>query len=333
MSNFALTRLEHAYMAVQTVYGTAVAASNTNACRHIKLSLDNEVAEIDRKDKTGSRTPLPSQMGRKGGKWNMELSLAPNGAAGTAPDCDALLQSLFGIAPTVVASTSVTYNRSDAILPFSLWSYRLPSTIDQRVGIGCTASQAVFNMGQDGLATFTAQGDALWVLEANQFGAADATQKGGLSSFAAEPSTPVFNGTGVVGFTGSIVVAGQTLATVRTAKVTMGVNNVPVKDTFGTYYSSGSEGDEVKVTNSFSLYEDDSTAYNTLVAAAEAKTPVSCVYTLGTVAGNRVLFTVNGVKLMCPTREEQRRYIANFGDGRAFGTSPANRDELVVSFT
>jgi hypothetical protein len=331
VSNFALTRVERVYAAIETTSGTAVAASNSNCTRAIKFTADNEVATIARADKTGTRTTPAGTAGRRIGKWSCEMSLAPNGAAGVKPDADPFLSALFGVATgTVAAGVSVSYALTDAIKSMSLYSYRQPSTIDQRASIGSIVQSAEFNIGQDGAATWSCNGQSIWALESNQFSAADPTQKGGLVSFAAEPSTPVTNGGIVAGFTGVATINGAVVVTLRTAKVSFQTGN-SLSSQFGSYYGIQQEGAVRKVSTSFSLFEDDGAGYAALVAAAEAKTLVNFSYQIGTVAGSIVTINLVGVQLSTPTKEEQIRYIANFGDSDAHGTG--NKDEINMVIT
>src|SRR4051794_26013842 len=107
-------------------------------------------------------------------------------------------------------------------------SFRQPSTIAQRAAFGCVVNRATFNLGQDGAATWNAEGEAKWVLSSTQFSASNAEQKGGLTAFPSEPGSPVTNGGIIVGFTGSIQLAGNSLATLRNASFSIQPGNVPV---------------------------------------------------------------------------------------------------------
>src|SRR5262245_7767535 len=112
MSNYALSRLERLYLQVETTYGqipnstgTATVAGS-NACRHIRATMDNDVALIERPDKTGTRTMQVGVAGRKFAQWSAEMSIAPNGLAGTAPDMDPLMQMIFGQAGGATSGTA-----------------------------------------------------------------------------------------------------------------------------------------------------------------------------------------------------------------------------------
>lgn len=230
-----------------------------------------------------------------------------------------------------VSKAVVKYALDDTIIPFCAWSFRQPSTIDQRVAFDCVVNTATFNLGQDGAATFSMDGEAAWVLSKNRFAnVAVAAQKGGLSAFPSQPSTPVTNGGIIAGFTGNALFKGAKLAGLRTASVNIGPANAPVKDTFGSFIPTGAEGDVRNVTTQFSIYEDDSTAFKDLCQAAEDKTAIETVYQIGTVAGSTVILHCQGVQLIPPSREEQRRYIANFPAAPCNGSSLTAKNEVTM---
>jgi hypothetical protein len=177
----------------------------------------------------------------------------------------------------------------------------------------------------------TSSGQGLWGLSSNQFSFADAIQKGGLSSYQSAPSTPVTNGSAISGFSGTATINGNVIATLRSAKVGIDTGNVLETNVFGAGYALVPDGDSRSITTSFSLFEDDGAGFTALVTAAESKTLVDFHYQLGLVAGNIVTLNVIGVQLPIPMREEERRYLAAFGEGIAHGTG--NKDELTIAFT
>src|SRR5574343_166279 len=105
------SRLERVYMQEESAYavipnssGTATLAG-TDACRHIKCDLNNDIATLVRRDKTGTRSATVGVRGRGFGRWSLEASLAPSGTPGTPPDIAPLLKSVFGQDPTVNSGT------------------------------------------------------------------------------------------------------------------------------------------------------------------------------------------------------------------------------------
>lgn len=349
---FALTREERAYAQVQASYnliphtGGTANLDASNAFRFIRLSLDPDIAVIARQDKTGSRTNTPGVKGRSFGRWSLEASLAPNGVAGIVPDIDPLLVGLMGQAGAVTTATSgngfpagttvvdgsdcIKYAFADTIVPFLLASYRQPSTIDQRIAHSCTINTATFNLGQDGGATFTMEGEASCILSKNRFAAFTALEKAGLTSFSAEPASPVTNGGMIVGFTGKALFAGSELAGLRTGSTTVTPGNVAVKDQFGAFIPTRAEGDARQVSTQFSIYEDDSAAFTALETAAYTKAPIEIVYQIGTVPGSIVVMHHKGVQIIPPAREEQRSFIANFPAAPCNGSGLTTKDELTI---
>lgn len=424
MPNFSFSRLERCYLQTQSVFGTipnsagSATVGNTNACRFIKMELQNEVALLERPDKTGTRSMEGMTGGRRIGRWSIEMSVHGNGTPGTAPDCDPILQAIFGQAPTVgsgsvsvTSSTDATpivvtcsgahgvtsgafdvvtiashttntnangtwlayanstttltligsagngdgagsggtasrvkvgYSFIDDISYFTLWSFRTAAGLDQRVGNTCIVQEATFNLNQD-VATWSARGENLWVLRGDDFSNSDVYQKGGLGSFPIEPGAPVTNGTIIPGFTGRFV-AGLAVSessasafaanakyfpTVRNVTMRIATNNMMVKDTFGSYYATLTEGGVRNITLSFAVYDDDSTQVRALKQYGDAKTRVDFVVNLGTVAGNTWVFWFKNVFLAAHVLGDgQLRFDANFADSRATTSSLSVRDEF-----
>ena len=382
----------------------------------MRMELQNEVALLERPDKTGTRSQEGMTSGRKVGRWSIEMSLAANGTPGTVPDCDPILVAMFGqtaalgagsfaissstnatpivvtcaahgittgtlevvtiaghttntnangtwlayagstTALTLVGSVGngiggaagtvsrvkLTYSFIDDITHFTLWSFRTAATLDQRVGHTCVVTEATFNLNQD-VATWQANGDCLWVLRSKDFGTADVYQAAGLTTFPSEPTTPVTNGSIIPGFTGRFVAGASTATasvyataavafpTIRNATIRIQTNNLLVRDTFGSYYATLTEGDVRNVTISFNIYDDDSTAVNTLKTWGDNKTPVDFVLNLGTVVGNTWVQYLKNVYLASHVLGDgQLRFDASYADSRATTTSLSLRDEYAL---
>ena len=221
------------------------------------------------------------------------------------------------------------YKLSDSTLSGSLWSFRQPSTIDQRVVSGAVCQEYQAKIGAD-VATLSAQGEGLWCLSSNQFSVADATQKSGLTAFPTEPVAPVSNGDFITGFTGLIAVGNQVLPTIQSADIRAGFKNQLVKDTFGTFYPTGTEGDVRDCGISLKMYEDDSAAYAAVIALAQARTPVTILLVMGTTPGSILVHVLNNVQLTPPDSEEAIRYISSFPESMAHETALGSHDELVI---
>ena len=243
-----------------------------------------------------------------------------------------------------MSRVKLTYTFVDAIAQFTLWSFRTPATLDQRCANTCVTTNATFNINQD-VATWQANGDCFWVLRSLDFSNDDVYQLGGLLSFPTEPAAPVTNGNIVPGFTGRFV-AGQSVVTtsaatyatgayafptIRNVSISMQTQNQMVRDTFGTYYPTLSEGDVRNISLSFNIYDDDSVQVNQLKSWGDLKVPVDFVLNLGTVAGSTAVFWLKNVYLASHVLGDgQLRFDAAYSDSRATTSSLAVRDELVM---
>lgn len=327
------SRNERIYPIVESTFGVIPTFTGANNCKFKKVKLKPIVARLTRTDKTGVRSEPLGVGGRRSATWSVDMSLAPNGTPGVAPDCDPILQAIFGQAPTIVSSTSVTYNLSDAIKSFSLPSYRTPSTMMQRIAAGCVVTDATFNFGQD-VADWQANGKAYWVVDSKNFATLDTPGKCGLASWPDEPSTPVTNGPMIAGFTGVATFDTNVLANILTASVKIAsANDIPL-NTFGTYYGDLPEGDVRVVSLTFVLKDKDESATSNLYQKAITKAPITVILQSGTAAGSIATLTLKGIQLDVPDLDDnQRAWTANFGESTAHPSTPAALDEVTLAFT
>lgn len=342
-TNTIFSRLERIYLAVDPAFNndgtlTIPSFTNTSYCRSIKVALDNDVALLIRRDKTGARTATIGVKGREYAKWSYEGSLAPSGTNGQAPDFDPLMQALFN-GPSVAGTspgggtTGLVYGPfvDQPNTTFSMASYRQPSTVDQRIGFGLTVAEATFNLGQD-IAEWTCNGTGKFVIDSDYLSSASADEAGGLVSFPTEPSSPVSHGGIIAGFTGQFKLNGAVVSRIRTATVKINTQNVMVRDTFGHYTPDDTMGDVRMVTLQFSMYEDDSSGQQALRNASITKTPLDADITVGTFAGSIVNMYLKNIQLASPTRDDSTlRYSLNWPESRAFGTSITSKDEIILT--
>lgn len=120
MANKVFSRQEFFFLQNETTYGqipnttgTATVAGS-NACAMIQFKMKRNTGKVFRKDKTGSRTARPGIAGRKNANWSTNMSLVTSGTAGTAADCDPILRSLFGGAPTAKSGTATVTAATNA---------------------------------------------------------------------------------------------------------------------------------------------------------------------------------------------------------------------------
>lgn len=331
MSNQALSRLERCYMHSETSFGVPPTSfANSDCVRHIKIDVRNNISTLIRRDKTGHRSATLGVKGHGYGTWSYEGSLAPSGTAGTNPDFEPLLVAAMGQAPTLTGGQLV-YTFVDTPIPsFSMASYRTPATLNQRVATGCIVKTLMLNFGQD-IAEFTVEGDCHNVIESDYFSMSSVEEKCGWTVFPTEPTSPVTNGGIIAGFTGSITIGGNLQVRIRNLQVKLDNQADVIKDTFGFYYPNDTEAGVRLVTVSFSLYEDDSAAEQALRQASISKTPVDIQSVVGTVAGSIVEADLKNVQLASPGDDDSAlRYVINWPESRAFGTSITTLDELIL---
>jgi hypothetical protein len=330
---YSLNRNQRVYLAIESSFGVAATVTGSNNCLITKAVFKPHVDVLVSQSKTGTRTVFPGVPGRHSGTFSIEMELRPNGAPGVKPDMDPLLQALFGQAGVVAAGVSVTYSLNDAILSFTAYNYRTPSTVSQQVAVGCIVQRATFKLGEN-IATCTFSGVALFVPDTFIFSTLDAGGKGGLSSIAAEPGSPTSNGPIVAGFTGSAVLDSNTFLNIRTMDVDINLNSDIPLDVFGSYYGGTPEADARDIGLTISTYDDDTTGTQDLYTKALTKAGITAVATIGTVAGSIAAFTVKGLQLETPDiTEGTRKWQANIARSRATGSSLSAKDEVGLVLT
>jgi len=89
---------------------SSVEFTDAQAVKLLNLALNLNHERIDREDWRSQRSVMERITRRKTGTWSLEAYMLPSGVAGTAPDIAPILRVAFGQNPTIVTSTSVTYN-------------------------------------------------------------------------------------------------------------------------------------------------------------------------------------------------------------------------------
>jgi hypothetical protein len=332
----AYTRNQMCFPVLESTFGTAVTPVGADACLITSLSTQASQGEIPRPDKTGSLGEIAGIPGRRSATWQASMSLAGNGAAGVAPDCDVFLQLIFGKAVAIAAATSATYALDDNQYSGSIWHYNDPSTVCQYVALGSVCNSLRVALGGD-VPTLDFSGPALWVLDTDQLAdvATDSIAKGGLSAWTARP-TPSVNGKAPAGFTGVITLDGQAYGTLRSATINLSVEKELPMDTFNSYYAAAPAAGMRSVSVDFSIYDDDSANLKALKqkAAKAAYTVVDLVFAVGTVAGNIWTWTLKNVKLPIPSVDYgSNRRSLTFSGCRAHDTSIGSKDALALVIT
>lgn len=331
MPNYVLSRNERVFIAAQPTFGTAVAPANGDSVRHISCHLKPQVNTLVRRDKTGTRSLIAGKRGRQDGSWSIEASLVHGAAADDVPDYDPLYAAAFGAAATVTTGTSVAYTLSDVIKFFTLTKYVGDTgSPNHQMSISSVVNRITFNLGQD-VAEFSAEGACAWVLNSRYFSSSSTSEKAGLGAFPTEPSAPISIGNLIEGFVGSISIAGNSIADITTATITLNTGNDLVRNTFGSRVPTGAEGDARTCTLAFSIFNSDAASLDALIAASITKTPVDATIVIGENAGSIYEFQVKGVQLESPDYDDsQRRMLLTFPESRAFGSSFNAKDELTM---
>ncbi len=325
-------QIQSAFDSIPNSSGTAT-VGNSDCCLITSLTTEANQAEIKRPDKTGSLDSLPAQAGRRIASVSASMSAAGNGAAGTAPDCKNFLQGVFGAAGVVVASTSVTWSLADVLYYLAIWHFTTGvANATQMVAFNTLIQKLEATFGGD-VPTLTFSGESGWVLDNDQFadGSTPSAAKGGLSSFPTEPASPVVNGTHPPGFKVTAVIDGNTFTNIISGSVTLEVMRELNKISNGEFAQAGVPGDR-RVMPRWTMVDNDSSALRSLKQKAFTRTPVNAVFTVGTVAGNRWVHTVNNIIVPRPKFSDQgTRRIVIFDGGEAYPSALGARDHYTLA--
>ncbi len=239
---------------------------------------------------------------------------------------------MFGKAPVITPATSVAYALDDLSPSLAIYNFRKPGTATQQCAFGAVVQRARIQIGGD-FAQIDLSGPCKWVIDTDQFGTVGADHKGGLTSFPSEPASPVTNGNMAVGFTGNVLMDGNSYGTLRTATIDADMQRDIPLDVYNNYFGV-EPGQGRRIVNvEGSVYDDDSANLSSLKLKAHLKTPVPLVFAVGTVAGNIWTFSLANALLSAPRYDDsQRRYVVNFS-GRAHATSGTSKNELALTLT
>lgn len=293
--------------------------------------------------KTGNRSRLQGLRGRQGGSWTLNKPFFPSGAAGTRPDDDTILESIFGATGTVVASTSVTYNLTDALNFLGFFDYnKTPgaSSPTNRYVLGAIPQSVKF-MGGGNFLDMEISGTSVGVADSVNFasyvGGPDAPLGGTLTTFPAEPTVST-NGNVISGFGSGagFSIGGSPMAEVRgTVEISMAMGVEAIADALDDQYIIGFVGGlrEISIAN-ITCIDSDSTLLNSLKAASLTKAPQVLAFQFGNVAGSIVTINLGNVQIGNMSWEEAGAALnVKFGEAAASSTSSALTNELQVVLT
>jgi hypothetical protein len=305
MANQAPSVSQFCFVTTESVYGTVNNSSGTatvvngDAVRLSGLQTDPTQPLVSRDVKTGYLTPLVQIPGRPVCSWSMNTELCGNGTAGTKPDIDDFLAAAFGKASVAVSSTSVTYSLADnlAATPapsLSIFNFRDPATTIQQIAAGAVVKTMSLSFNDNGPQKVSFSGPCKYVIENHRFSAEPTANKCGLTAFPARPTTPVFNGSPVLGWNVTGSIGGNTFATLRSASLSVDFNRELQMDVFNAGLAIGVMQGTRSWPIELSLYADDSANFIALIAALTG-TAQNVIIAVGNVAGNIHTFTLNNI--------------------------------------
>lgn len=356
MSVYSGSRLESLYVQKQSAARTFTNSSgtwtNTGAqlCRHDKFTATPNNPINSPVFKTGDLSLLAGIRGRQSGTATYAGPLIPSGTAGTAPDLDAILQSVFGATATIVSSTSVTYNLGKTVYPIGFFRYNKSggSSPTNTYALGCAPTQFKLSGNQSFLnidTTFAAVGIGDSVNFASYSGSLDAVLAGALSTYPAEPSSPSVNGNVLSGFgnTAGIKFACSSLSLSSTAipefrgtvELTCDTGITQIADTMNDYYALDyARGIRKWMLGNITAVDSDSSNLNILKQAAFSKATMTVTMVFGSVAGSIVTVTVNNVQTDgMELVENGDTFDVRFPNAMAHGSSISSANDVVIAFT
>ena len=323
--------------AIATVPNSGGAWTNTSnkLVPHASLNMQRMVDRIAAEFKTGQASSLAGIPGRVSSSFSLDFPFMPSGAAGTSPNCDLILKSVFGVAATTVSSTSVTYNLADStnIFPFCLAGWNDLANGDQ-FSFGNVVESLSMNIGGSGYFRMTADGKGYNCLDYPNFANEDTAGLGGLTGYPAEPSSPTLAGNIIPAFVGSAVtVGGSSLDEFVSASIRIQTGRTLLMDG-GKYPTGITHGRRVVTLESLKVHDSNGSVLDGLKNLAASKAATDVVIVLGTAAGYIVTVTLKGVQF-----GNYRAVDAGGGVDIEFETSPAhanaiaNTNEIKIALT
>lgn len=292
----------------------------------------------------GHSSPLIGTRGRQSASWSLSMPLIPSGAAGTAPDADPILQAIMGVAPTIVATTSVTYPLSDAQVPLGLFWYNKNSNetapTNYFINSGCPTSATIIlnqnfvSMKVNGFAYGRADSDNFTV----GYTGGDAGLPGGLTTYPAEPGTATQNGNVIPGYGNGATATFDGTSTLELraqVEITIDTGLEGLADSFSNAYqiAAGRALRTVKLSKIQCVDSDGATILN-LKKKAFLKTPITIVLAVSGGAGNIFTFTMKNVQLGNAELTVNGGFLdIVWSDNQAHATSASVTDDFAIVCT
>jgi hypothetical protein len=254
--------------------------------------------------------------------------MSGSGTAGTVADDHVLMENLFGSA-TISAGNNVTYSPADVEKSFTLYNFDKPAANDQEIIIGGIVQTGVFRIG-GAIPFIELSGAAKWCIRKKQFAALTAEQKGGISTFPTEPTSPAIVGFPPRGRTGTITIDGAAYPNFLDATINFNTGVTLGPSQFGSSSPSGPRRVRRVVTADISIEDDGGSNWDALCVKIPVNTPITITMVIGTVAGNIHTFTLNNAVLPQPTFDRSgSSRVMRFSGIKMAPLSASSKDPLV----
>ncbi|MCU1326884.1 MAG: hypothetical protein JWN34_2254 [Bryobacterales bacterium] len=336
--------LKRLYAQLNPTFGTVVNSSGTWTPTTAKLIPHNSInikrlVDLIKADwKTGTASNLTGTPGRVSASFSGEVPLMPSGAAGTAPNVDAILANIFNGTATLVASTSATYNFVDGVLnPLTLAHFNEASSSHQQQFLHSGIIQNfTINLGGGGFVNLSFDGVAFACLEKDYFSSDDSTAKGGLTTFPAEPASPALVGNQLGAFTASVSFGGTAVAEFVSAQLSGSTGRTIRFDGVGRYATGVVQGRRSIGLRSLKFADSDGAGLIAVKNAAATKTAMDVIVTQGTTAGYIMTHTLKSVQFGgdgFSISENGSGVDVDFGEAEAHASALASTNDYVLQLT
>jgi len=308
---------------------------------HNKITLTRNAPLISADYKTGTGSVQAGIAGgKRSGTFSGEIPFMPSGSAGTKPNCDPVLQNIFGAAPATSPGVSVTYTFTDgAGIPLTLALFNeAATTLTQQFLYGGVTKTFSLAVGGNGSLVLTFGGVAFYVLDSDNWANEDTTGKGGLTvSPTTEPASPALAGNIIPSFAASITFGGSAVAEFRSMNISGDTGRTLRMDGVGFYPDSNGvvQGRRKASLSSLKFTDSDGAALITVKNARFSKAPLDVIVTQGNVAGYIITHTIKGVQFGgCNFSEDGSGGVnVDFDDSPASASAIANLNEYSLVLT
>lgn len=320
------------FVAPQSAIATGSAFVGADAVRiRAGLSLNVNPGSLADPLLNSSLTQTSVRTGVRVAAGTIPTTMMPPSAAGVAPDCSLLLESLFGKAPTIVSGVSVRYTIDDAIRLVSILDSVKPDTSNQRVFLGATSDSVQFVATQESLnVDFTMS--ARDVINSASFAGLETARRGGYSGFPTVTGAPVTNAGHLTGIEGRLLWNGNRVSDITAA--TIGLNRQVERATntlFNGPFAAAPVPGVRQGTFSFTAQEVDEANYLAMIADGDSDEYRPLILEVGKVGQLGVRFELPYSKLDPSNRQLNGQITTNDWTGTFIGTS-AGLDEFALEY-